>query len=89
MIIVSTISRLHGGVGAAMAGLTEGSLARLIRGPAEVVGVLRPVLKVDEVGVFIADQVCLDKEVVLLLHQLLKDRLIDGSSHTDKELRVL
>ena len=47
---------------------------------------LRPVLETDEVGVFIADQVCLDKEMVLLLHELLKHRLVDGASHSDKEL---
>jgi len=46
--------------------------------------VLRQVLEADEVGVLVADHLTLDKEVVLLMHQLGEDGFVNCTSHANK-----
>ena len=55
----------------------------------KVVRVLRKALEADKVGVFIADCLAMNQEVVLFLHQLLEYWFVKRASHSNKELGVL
>ena len=52
----------------------------------KVVCMLRKALEAHKVGVFIADCLAMNQEVVLLLHKLLEDWLAESASHSNKEL---
>ena len=88
LALVLTLSVTHA-VGTTMGRISERGSVGLKRRPAEVVSVFWIVLKADEVGVFVANQITLDQEKVLLLHQLFKDGLVNGASHSNEQLRVL
>ena len=73
--------------------VSEGAHARisvtLKGGPVEILSMLLQHREANKVRVLIANLPTIDKEVILLFHQLTESVLIYGTAHTDKNLRVL
>mmetsp|Transcript_2702 Transcript_2702/g.3291 ORF Transcript_2702/g.3291 Transcript_2702/m.3291 type:complete len:267 (-) Transcript_2702:538-1338(-) len=73
----------------ALDSLTVARRLTLERGSIEVLRMLWQVLEADKVGVLGADGLCIDKNVFLRVHKLLKRLQVEWAAHADEELGVL